>query len=189
MPSWTLRRHCAGRGTDMTMIPITQYADMHGKTAVTARQMASRSGLRTAHKLGRNWMADSQEPYPDHRRRMSEAPTREEMDNPDAQQHRNEIKIAQVKQYSKVGESGGTFAASWDRISEELADQVTPQTAAVDSRSAGRCLHGRATAPRLRVSPGRRRLTARRQPEDQRPPLIGTDLVSLVHAPLDRSNT
>ena len=74
MPSWTLRRHCAGRGTDMAMIPITQHADMHGKTAVTARQMASRSGLRTAHKLGRNWMTGSQEPYPDHRRRMSEAP-------------------------------------------------------------------------------------------------------------------
>ena len=49
------------------------------------------------------------------------------MDNPDAQQHRNELKIAQAKQYSRVGESGGTFAANWDRIPAELADQLTPE--------------------------------------------------------------
>ena len=36
MPSWTLRRHCAGRGTDMAMITITQYADMHGPYRATA---------------------------------------------------------------------------------------------------------------------------------------------------------
>ena len=125
MPSWTLRRRCAGRGTDMTMIPITEYAAMHGKAAVTARQMARRGGLRTARKQGRDWMVDSQEPYPDHRRRVSEAPTREGMNDPDA--HRTEIKIAQAKQYSRVGESGGTFAANWDRIPAELADQLTPE--------------------------------------------------------------
>lgn len=111
----------------MAMIPITEYAAMHGKAAVTTRQLACRGGLRTARKLGRNWMVDSEEPYPDHRRRMSEAPARKGMDGPDAQQYRNEIKIAQAKRYSRVGESGGAFAANWDRIPAELAVQLTPE--------------------------------------------------------------
>lgn len=108
----------------MAMIPITQYAAMHGKAEVTARQMARRGGLRTARKLGRNWIVDSHEPYPDHRRRMSEAPTREGLD---AQQRRHELTITQAQQYSRAGESGGAFAANWNRIPAELAVQLTPE--------------------------------------------------------------
>ncbi len=108
----------------MAMIPITEYAAMHGKAEVTARQMARRGGLRTARKLGRNWIVDSQEPYPDHRRRMSEAPTREGLD---AQQRRHELTIAQAQQYSRAGELDGAFAANWDRIPAELAVQLTPE--------------------------------------------------------------
>lgn len=111
----------------MTMIPITQYAAMHGKAEVTARQMARRGGLRTARKQGRDWMVDSEEPYPDRRRRMREALTREGMEGLDAQERRHELKIAQAKQYSRVGEFHGTFAANWDRIPTELADQLTPE--------------------------------------------------------------
>ena len=111
----------------MTMIPITQYAAMHGKAEVTARQMARRGGLRTARKQGRDWMVDSEEPYPDRRRRMREALTREGMEGLDAQERRHELKIAQAKQYSRVGEFRSTFAANWDRIPTELADQLTPE--------------------------------------------------------------
>lgn len=111
----------------MTMIPITQYAAMHGKAEVTARQMARRGGLRTARKQGRDWMVDSEEPYPDRRRRMREALTREGMEGLDAQERRHELRIAQAKQYSRVGGFGSTFAANWDRIPAELADQLTPE--------------------------------------------------------------
>ena len=108
----------------MAMIPLTQYAAMHGKAEVTARQMARRGGLRTARKLGRNWIVDSQEPYPDRRRRMSVAPTREATD---AQQRRHELKITQAQQYSRAGELDGAFAANRNRIPAELADQLTPE--------------------------------------------------------------
>lgn len=111
----------------MTMIPITQYAAMHGKAEVTARQMARRGGLRTARKQGRDWMVDSEEPYPDRRRRMREALTREGMEGLDAQERRHELRIAQAKQYSRVGEFHSTFEANWDRIPTELADQLTPE--------------------------------------------------------------
>ena len=111
----------------MTMIPITQYAAMHGKAEVTARQMARRGGLRTARKQGRDWMVDSEEPYPDRRRRMREALTREGMEGLDAQERRHELKIAQAKQYSGVGGFHSTFEANWDRIPAELADQLTPE--------------------------------------------------------------
>ena len=111
----------------MTMIPITQYAAMHGKAEVTARQMARRGGLRTARKQGRDWMVDSEEPYPDRRRRMGEALTREGMEGLDARQRRHELRIAQAKQYSRIGKYHGTFAANLKRIPAELADQLTPE--------------------------------------------------------------
>ena len=111
----------------MTMIPITQYAAMHGRAKVTARQMARRGGLRTARKQGRDWMVDSEEPYPDRRRRMREALTREGRESLDARQRRHELRIAQAKQYSRVGGYHDTFEANLERIPAELADQLTPE--------------------------------------------------------------
>lgn len=61
----------------MTMITLTKYAEMHGKAPVTVRQMAQRGGLRSARKEGRDWMVDSEEPYPDHRRKTKQVFTRE----------------------------------------------------------------------------------------------------------------
>ncbi len=49
------------------MIPLTEYAEAHGKSQATARQMALRGGFKTAQKIGRDWMIDNEEPYPDHR--------------------------------------------------------------------------------------------------------------------------
>lgn len=50
-------------------IPLKQYAEMHGRSPATARQMAGRGGYQTARKLGRDWIIDPAEPYPDGRRR------------------------------------------------------------------------------------------------------------------------
>ena len=111
----------------MTMITIAEYAAIHGRAAVSARQMAARGGLRTARKKGHDWMVDSEEPYPDRRRRMGEALTKEGRESLDAQQRRHELRIAQAQQYSRVGKYHSTFEASLERIPAELADQLTPE--------------------------------------------------------------
>ena len=49
------------------LIPLTEYARKNGKTQATARQMAMRGGFETARKIGRDWLIDDQEQYPDHR--------------------------------------------------------------------------------------------------------------------------
>lgn len=51
------------------LISLAEYAKMHGRNPATARQMALRGGFRTARKVGRDWMIDSEEPYPDKRRK------------------------------------------------------------------------------------------------------------------------
>lgn len=49
------------------LIPLSEYAKMHGRALVTVRQMAARGSFETARKIGRNWVIDSEEPYIDHR--------------------------------------------------------------------------------------------------------------------------
>lgn len=49
------------------LISLAQYAAQHGKSDSTARQMALRGHFATAQKVGRNWMIDSSEPWPDYR--------------------------------------------------------------------------------------------------------------------------
>ncbi|MDF7665749.1 hypothetical protein [Bifidobacterium sp. ESL0745] len=53
----------------MSEISLVEYARLHGRNPDTVSQLARRGGLRTAHKVGRNWVVDADEPYPDHRRR------------------------------------------------------------------------------------------------------------------------
>lgn len=49
------------------LIPLTEYAKANLKSTATARQMALRGGFKTAQKIGRDWLIDDQEPYPDRR--------------------------------------------------------------------------------------------------------------------------
>jgi hypothetical protein len=49
------------------LIPLTEYAKMHGITSVTARQRAARGSFKTARKMGRDWFIDKNEPYVDNR--------------------------------------------------------------------------------------------------------------------------
>lgn len=49
----------------MPLIPIAEYAAMHDKAHVSVRQMAARGQFKTAQKIGRNWVIDSEEPYPE----------------------------------------------------------------------------------------------------------------------------
>lgn len=54
------------------LISLAEYARQHGREPVSARQMAQRGGFQTARKIGRDWVIDDQEPYPDHRVKTGE---------------------------------------------------------------------------------------------------------------------
>lgn len=49
------------------LIPLTEYAEANGRDPATARQMAGRGSFMTARKIGRNWVIDDSEPWPDRR--------------------------------------------------------------------------------------------------------------------------
>jgi hypothetical protein len=51
----------------MALISLLEYAKIHKKSHVSVRQKAARGGFKTARKIGRNWVIDSDEPYTDRR--------------------------------------------------------------------------------------------------------------------------
>lgn len=57
----------ADDGEDLISIP--EYADAHGKSRVTAAQYAREGKLQTARKIGRNYVVDEDEPWPEDGRR------------------------------------------------------------------------------------------------------------------------
>lgn len=53
----------------MSLISLAEYAKIHGREPASVRQRALRHGFKTAKKIGRNWVIDSDEPYSDNRKR------------------------------------------------------------------------------------------------------------------------
>lgn len=49
------------------LISLVEYAVNHGKDPANARQMAARGSFKTARKIGRNWVIEDSEPWPDNR--------------------------------------------------------------------------------------------------------------------------
>ena len=49
------------------LISLAEYAARNNRTPDTARQMALRGGFTTARKIGRNWVIEDTEPWPDRR--------------------------------------------------------------------------------------------------------------------------
>ena len=49
------------------LISISEYAKLHGRNPRTVQQKCIRGGFKTARKIGRNWVIDSEEPYEDGR--------------------------------------------------------------------------------------------------------------------------
>lgn len=49
------------------LISLVEYAAKHNKAPISVRQKAVRGGFKTAQKIGRNWIIDSDEPYVDNR--------------------------------------------------------------------------------------------------------------------------
>ena len=48
-------------------ISLKEYAARHSRAAATVRQKAIRGGFKTAHRVGRDWLIDEDEPYIDER--------------------------------------------------------------------------------------------------------------------------
>jgi len=46
------------------LISLTEYAELHGKSSDTLRRMAENGTLKTAKKIGRNWVVNKKEVYP-----------------------------------------------------------------------------------------------------------------------------
>lgn len=51
------------------LISLAEYAKINGRDPATVRQMALRGGFKTVKKIGRNWVIEDYEKYPDRRRR------------------------------------------------------------------------------------------------------------------------
>ena len=49
------------------LVSLREYAEAHGRDPATDRQMALRGGFETARKIGRNWVIEDTEPWPDRR--------------------------------------------------------------------------------------------------------------------------
>lgn len=59
------------------LISLIEYAAMHNKDSSSVRQMCLRGGFKTARKIGRNWVIDSDEPYPDRRVKSDKSKNKE----------------------------------------------------------------------------------------------------------------
>ena len=49
------------------LISLAEYAAQYGKAKISARKLAQRGRFETAQKIGRNWVIDDAEPWPDSR--------------------------------------------------------------------------------------------------------------------------
>jgi hypothetical protein len=47
------------------LIPLIDYARLHGKTISAVRKKAADGGFKTARKIGRNWVISEEEPFID----------------------------------------------------------------------------------------------------------------------------
>lgn len=56
----------------MSLISLAEYAKLHGRDAATVRQRVLRGSFKTAQKIGRNWVIDSDEPYNDKRHKKTD---------------------------------------------------------------------------------------------------------------------
>ena len=54
------------------LISLVEYAERHGKNPANARQMAARGSFQTARKIGRDWVIEDTEPWPDRRVKTGE---------------------------------------------------------------------------------------------------------------------
>lgn len=106
-------------------ISLAEYARLHNKEESTVRQKALRGGFKTARKVGRNWIIDSDEPYSDNRLRASNVFTRDAYKCLTAAERREILKWEQAKQYSGWRNYPDTCAAIFANIPADWLDRYT----------------------------------------------------------------
>ena len=52
----------------MALISLVEYGERHNKNRATVRQKAKAGAFTTARKIGRNWVIEEDEPYPEDKR-------------------------------------------------------------------------------------------------------------------------
>ena len=55
------------------LIALSEYAEKHGKSSDNVRRLAENGKLQSAKKIGRNWVVDSDEPYPVKKRKTKDS--------------------------------------------------------------------------------------------------------------------
>jgi DNA (cytosine-5)-methyltransferase 1 len=58
----------------MVLVSLVEYAKKHNKSGDTLRRLAENGALRTAQKIGRNWVVESEEEYPVKKRSANKKP-------------------------------------------------------------------------------------------------------------------
>lgn len=106
------------------VIALTEYARRHGKKPDTARQMALRGGFKTAQKIGRDWMIDENELWPDRRLKAKDVFTLE-ADSLDADTRRRVLKLEQAKEYSGWRSYPSTCEAIFSNIPSDMFERYT----------------------------------------------------------------
>lgn len=103
------------------LISLAEYARLNGRNPATARQMALRGGFRTARKVGRDWMIDSEEPYPDKRRKSAMQMSVYEVGR------QYEFAVGHEEGcYFDLADAGGTIAVYMDRPTEKEIKAMRP---------------------------------------------------------------
>ena len=62
------------KGIQCMLIALNEYAKKHNRSGDTLRRLAERGILKTSQKIGRNWVVDSDEPYPVKKRQIGTSP-------------------------------------------------------------------------------------------------------------------
>lgn len=103
------------------LISLTEYARLNGRNPATARQMALRGGFRTARKVGRDWMIDSEESYPDKRRKSAM-----QMSTYEVGKQYGFAAGHEEGCYFDLADAGGTIAVYMDRPTEQEIKAMRP---------------------------------------------------------------
>lgn len=112
-------------------MPLAEYARQHGKDPANARQMAGRGSFQTAERLGRDWVIDPAEPWPDGRRkgartlRAKDVFTKEAYEALTAEERRAMLKWEQAKEYSGLRQYPTTCSRVFERFPPDAVERYT----------------------------------------------------------------
>lgn len=89
------------------LVSLTEYAELHGKSSDTLRRMAENGALKTARKIGRNWVVNKKEAYPVKKRASKEL-------------------LTVLSLFSGCGGIDLGFEGDFDVLKESINDKINP---------------------------------------------------------------